>query len=113
MGDLGIKERYAFERISELSPDNGSGKRWPAHHLYCCPKGSLSLKNHLLFRDALRNEPELAKQYGDLKKKLASITDDIDVYVESKSAFIADVLHRAGLSPVQLEAIIAQNKKLP
>jgi GrpB-like predicted nucleotidyltransferase (UPF0157 family) len=109
-GDLGIKDRYAFRRVSELSPDNGNGVVWPDHHLYCCLEGSLSLNNHLLFRDALRAAPILAKQYGDLKKKLALMTDDMDVYVESKSSFIAEVLYQAGISSIQIEDIVAQNK---
>lgn len=109
-GDLGIKDRYAFKQVSELSPNNGSGVLRPNHHLYCCLEGSLSLNNHLLFRDALRDVPLLAKQYGDLKKKLALMTDDMDIYVESKSSFIAGVLAQSGISSTQIEDIVAQNK---
>ncbi|WP_118973631.1 GrpB family protein [Taibaiella koreensis] len=111
MGDQGIKDRYAFRAVSDLSPDMHTGVRWPKHHLYCGIAGSISLSNHLLFRDALRGNVTLAEQYGELKKNLASATGDIDVYVEGKSAFIADVLQKAGLSGNHIQDIIAQNKK--
>lgn len=111
MGDMGIKDRYAFNSVSELSPDTGIGTLWPKHHLYCCINDSLSLNNHLLFRDALRSDPTVAAKYGELKKKLALTTRDMDCYVESKSAFIAETLNQAGLSSDLIKEVIEQNRK--
>ncbi|MDR3695304.1 GrpB family protein [Mucilaginibacter sp.] len=111
MGDLGIKDRYAFKPVSELSPDDHSGTIWPKHNLYCCIEGSVSLANHLLFRNALRTDPALAQQYGELKKSLAFTATDIDVYIEGKSAFIARVLQQAGIQPEHVADIVNQNKK--
>jgi GrpB-like predicted nucleotidyltransferase (UPF0157 family) len=110
-GDLGIKDRYAFKANSNQSPVDGAATVWPKHNLYCCIQGSISLSNHLLFRDALRSSPALAAEYGELKKRLADATDDIDVYVESKSAFIAGVLATQGIKAAHIEEVIAQNKK--
>lgn len=111
MGDMGIKDRHAFNAISDLSPDTGRGTLWPKHHLYCCIEGSLSLNNHLLFRNALRNDPAAAAKYAELKKKLALTTNDIDCYVESKSAFIAEILSMAGISSDSVKEVIEQNRK--
>ncbi|MBC8984550.1 GrpB family protein [Pedobacter sp. N36a] len=110
-GEMGIKGRYAFHAISEFSPEQEENITRPKHHLYCCIEGSLGLNNHLLFRNALRKSPVLITQYGELKKKLASLTDDIDHYVESKSAFIASVLTNSGLSSDHIKDVIHQNKK--
>lgn len=110
-GNQGIKDRYVFKALSDLSPDQGTGKRWPKHHLYCCPEGCVSLKNHILFRNELRHSEQLAAAYGELKQKSAAATTDMEVYVELKSSFIADVLERAGVSASQLSDIISQNKK--
>jgi len=111
MGDQGIKERYAFKPVNDFSPYDGSGISQPKHHLYCCIEGSVSLNNHLLFRNALRKSRELATEYGEFKKGLALITSDIDVYVESKSSFITNVLKKKGFSADIIQEIIAQNKK--
>lgn len=111
LGDLGIKERYAFKPLSEFSPDDRSGTLRPKHHLYCCLEGSISLTNHLLFRNALRSDPALAQQYGELKKWLALDTTDIDVYIEGKSDFIARILQQAGIPAEHVKDIVEQNKK--
>lgn len=111
MGDLSIKDRYAFKPVSEWSPDDHSGTIWPKHNLYCCIQGSISLANHLLFRNALRTDPALAQQYGELKKSLALATTDIDVYIEGKSAFIARVLQHAGIPAEHVAISLTKPKR--
>lgn len=111
VGEMGIKDRHAFNSSSDLSPTIGNGTLWPAHHLYCCISGSLALNNHLLFRDALRKDPELAFEYGQLKKKIALVNTDIDAYVTLKSPFIANVMDKAGLSSDLIKEVVEQNKK--
>jgi GrpB-like predicted nucleotidyltransferase (UPF0157 family) len=113
MGNLGIPGREAFKRTSGLAPLDGSSRIWPAHHLYVCLANSISLKNHLLFRNYLRSRPAKAKAYGELKKKLAGETpDNIDAYVEGKTAFITGALREMGLDRNALNDITAQNKAL-
>lgn len=103
VGDLGIKDRYAFKSPSDPEMP---------HHLYVCITGSDSLQNHLLFRDYLRAHPETAAQYGELKKRLsAQFADDIDSYVEQKTAFITAVLEKTGFAQDVLKEITLQNKK--
>lgn len=110
-GDLGIKDRYMFRMPSASVPSTGEGTTWPKHHLYCCIEGSVSLTNHILFRNALRADAELVKEYGRVKKELAASTADIDDYVEGKSAFIGSVLAREGIGLADLEDIAEQNRK--
>src|SRR6185295_14850887 len=71
-GNLGIEGREAFD----------SPERLPRHHLYACPRDSFALANHLAVRDHLRTHPETAREYGELKKRLArEFPHDIDHYI--------------------------------
>ena len=110
-GERGIPGREAFAKQNALTPDNGSGKSWPAHHLYVCLQNSDSLRNHLSLRDFLRSHPDIAAQYGQLKKQLAEkYRYDIDGYVENKTAFITAILERTGFDGAVLDSITRQNK---
>jgi GrpB-like predicted nucleotidyltransferase (UPF0157 family) len=110
-GDLGIKNREAFKRVLDKTPLDGSDRIWQKHNLYCCTKNSISLRNHLQFRDYLRKDPEKARQYGVLKKKLAlQYPLDINIYAELKTSFIVEVLKGTGIESKELESITKQNK---
>ena len=92
-GDGGIAGREAFGREAATVPADGSGRAWPAHHLYVCPGDSEELRRHLRFRDYLRGHPEAAARYDALKRDLARRhANDIDAYVEGKSAFVEGIL---------------------
>lgn len=96
-GTMGVPDREAFEQ-----PD----ATLPKHHLYASPRGSVNLKNQLGLRDYLRAHPEVAREYGDLKTKLAErFPKDIDSYVAGKTDFILAVLHQVGLTNEELAAI--------
>lgn len=100
LGDLGIPGREAF--------------RHPApplrHNLYCGPGDALPIRNHLAVRDALRSDAALRAEYSELKRALAARTNDIDVYVEGKSALILRVLAAAGLSADALAEVEQVNR---
>jgi GrpB-like predicted nucleotidyltransferase (UPF0157 family) len=84
-GDLGVEGREAFHQ----PPDA------PRHHLYVCAEGNPALSNHLSFRDCLRANPAIAREYAALKMELASrYRHDRARYTEAKSAFIQSVLRR-------------------
>lgn len=86
-GERGVPGRHGFR-----SPP-GEAK----HHLYVCVPGSPGLRDHLLFRDHLRAHPATAREYADLKRRLAlHHRDDRDAYQQAKSAFIDAVTRRAG-----------------
>ncbi|MDR3716811.1 MAG: GrpB family protein [Puia sp.] len=110
-GDLGIPDRYAFSATNEYIPITPTKRRWPKHHLYCCVSGSVSLRNHLILRDTLRNNQDLANEYADLKRKLAGIyPSDMDAYIEGKSSFIGKILQRGGMSQAEVGDIERKNK---
>ena len=99
-GNLGIPQREAFHAPTQL----------PRHHLYLCPSDSPALANHLAVRDALRTDPLKAAEYGRLKKSLAhEFHDEIDAYVEGKSAFLLALLRDAGFSESALDDIERMN----
>jgi GrpB-like predicted nucleotidyltransferase (UPF0157 family) len=95
-GNLGVPEREAFRRPDEL----------PRHHLYLSPRASLSLRNHLGFRDYLRSHPDAAREYGELKASLARrFPADIDSYIVAKTDFVLRILGEIGLTDMELAAI--------
>jgi GrpB-like predicted nucleotidyltransferase (UPF0157 family) len=96
-GDLGVPGREAFTRdgVDEV-PRDGTGRRWPAHHLYVCATDSHELLRHLQFRDWLRTHPASAAEYGQLKASLAQIDrEDREGSTEAKTAFIDAALTAA------------------
>jgi GrpB-like predicted nucleotidyltransferase (UPF0157 family) len=86
-GALGVEGREAFRRVIDL----------PKHHLYVCEQASRPLVEHLIFRDHLRNNPEVAAAYASLKKALAQrFRTDRDQYTEAKTHFIRSILAAEG-----------------
>jgi GrpB-like predicted nucleotidyltransferase (UPF0157 family) len=78
-GDLGVPGREAFS--------------WPEgevrHHLYVSPETSDELRAQLRFRDRLRTDPVLAREYQALKRDLAErYSDDRPGYTDAKTDFI-------------------------
>ncbi|MCM3745859.1 GrpB family protein [Paenibacillus pasadenensis] len=66
------------------------------HHLHIYEEGSEEWENKLLFRNYLRNFPDLVIQYADLKKKLAILyAEDRSVYTAKKDPFIQEIIRRA------------------
>ncbi|MGD0981540.1 MAG: GrpB family protein, partial [Solirubrobacteraceae bacterium] len=58
------------------------------HHLHLVADQQ-ELDRHLRFRDALRDDPQLAGEYAALKRDLAErMADDRDGYTAAKTAFI-------------------------
>ncbi|MYL58253.1 GrpB family protein [Virgibacillus halodenitrificans] len=91
-GDQGIEGREAFGRKDLFVPWNNRKNRWIEHHLYVCTKNNSELARHIAFRDYLRNHPEIAKEYEQLKKRLLRETNDRTSYTEAKGDFIENVL---------------------
>lgn len=112
MGEVGIPERFVFRQINSSIPNNGSNKSWPKHHLYCCIEDSSALRNHLILRDTLRENPILSDTYGELKKKLALESCNMEEYVLGKTEFITSILAEKGMTKQELMAIVEQNKSV-
>lgn len=104
LGDLGISDREAFRLKAQK-------EKLPKHNLYVCLEDGLGLKNHLLLRDYLRNNPEVAIQYGNLKKELAiKFPFNVDQYCEGKTAFITDILLQEGIDRKLIDQITKENE---
>ena len=89
-GDLGIKDREAFEYTDK--------PHLMMHHLYVCPQYSEELNRHITFRDFLRINPEAVKKYSSIKEKAAELfSNDIDGYIEYKSPCIEKLYKKCGL----------------
>jgi dephospho-CoA kinase len=59
-------------------------------------RGSPAWREALLLRDWLRAHPEGAREYAELKRRLAaSHPGDVETYAEAKTPFIRSVLARA------------------
>jgi GrpB-like predicted nucleotidyltransferase (UPF0157 family)/predicted kinase len=64
-----------------------------SHHLHIVAAGSQSLAEHLAFRDALRTDDDLLREYQALKHVLRTrYKHDRATYSESKGAFVRKVL---------------------
>lgn len=76
-----------------VKPD-ASGQRRMAH-LHVIQVGQPRWSEQIAFRDALRHDDELARQYADLKRRLAARhADDREAYGRAKAKFITDTLGR-------------------
>ena len=66
------------------------------HHLHLVLEGGEEQRSHLAFRDWLRGHPEDAREYQDLKERLAErFAHDRDSYTEGKAGFIRGILAKA------------------
>ena len=113
-GDQGVPGREAFPRDNvEEVPRDGSGRRWPSHHLYVCTADSVELWRHLSFRDRLRSNTTAAREYGLLKQKLAALHPyDRDRYCDAKTDFIEATIREATLSRNAAQPGIAADEHL-
>ncbi|WP_422485694.1 GrpB family protein [Gudongella sp. DL1XJH-153] len=89
-GDLGIKGREAFGYDEK--------DEFIKHHLYVCHKDSQQLKNHIKFRNYLRQNKEDRDRYSEVKAKASKGNPkDIEGYMEEKSHIIEAIYKKIGL----------------
>ncbi len=94
-GDLGVPLRWAFKEPARLA----------GTHTYIVVTGSLSLRNHLAVRDTLRADPDLRRQYAEVKKRAGATAATIDEYIRAKNAVVQKILAAAGLTDAERAAI--------
>lgn len=77
---------------------------WPQHrfffndqvHVHVCEVGSSWEREHLLFRDYLRNHPQNRDRYVELKKRVALVhRDDRMAYTDAKEPIVLEILAAA------------------
>lgn len=83
MGEFGIKGRRYFRK--------GGDNR--THHIHAFQYDHIQeIERHLSFRDYLRQNPEICKEYGELKSRLADeYPTDIDSYIDGKNDFVKKI----------------------
>lgn len=87
-GEHGIPERHYFVRGEPRT-----------HHLHMVELKSDFWHSHLLFRDYLRQNPQVAREYENLKKDLMKTHDENrDAYQTGKTEFIEKVLNDANFN---------------
>jgi GrpB-like predicted nucleotidyltransferase (UPF0157 family) len=91
----GLGYRYAPYRAGEMhwfcKPD--PSRR--THHLHVIPTSSPRFREELAFRDVLRTDPDVAREYAALKRRLAlEFERDREAYTEAKGHFIRAALDR-------------------
>ncbi|MCO6442051.1 MAG: GrpB family protein [Nitrococcus mobilis] len=88
MGEFGIDGRRYFRR------NDSAGRR--THQIHAFAEGSPHVSRHLAFRDFMRAHPTVARQYGELKRRLAEVhPDDMEAYMDGKDGFIKEMESRA------------------
>ncbi|MBN1109866.1 MAG: GrpB family protein [Methanomassiliicoccales archaeon] len=66
------------------------------YHLHVVIKDSWEHHHHIAFRDWLREHPDDAREYGEMKRTLARrFRQDRDAYCEAKSIFVERLLVKA------------------
>jgi len=85
LGENGIPDRLYFRKGNPRT-----------HHVHMVRHGGEFWERHVLFRDLLRERPDIAARYGVLKKDLAikHRTQRLE-YTEAKSPFIEEALAKA------------------
>ena len=82
-----VDPNYIFLASSEKDTTIGD------FHIHLALKDSKFFMDYIKIRDYLRNNPDVAKKYSDLKYKIAESTDfDRQEYKKQKSQFIEEIL---------------------
>lgn len=89
-GEFGIPGRRYFRK--------NNAEEIRTHQVHTFESGSAQVKRHLAFRDYLIAHPETAREYSELKRKLADEHPHcMDAYMDGKDAFIKEIDRRAAL----------------
>lgn len=86
-GEDGVSERILYVK---------GGPEMRTHHLQLVERTSKEWKNHIIIRDYFLKHPEMAKDYAELKIKLAEkYPNDRKSYTHGKNRFIKLIIERA------------------
>jgi GrpB-like predicted nucleotidyltransferase (UPF0157 family) len=94
-GEFGILGRRFFQK--------GGDNR--THHVHAFAQGDPQVLRHIAFRDYLQLNPSVAREYGELKRRVVQgCHNDIEVYCQGKGAFIKRIEAHA-IEFTQLSAV--------
>ncbi len=92
--DYEAKREYGLPGRRYFRKSDRRGVR--THHVHCYEASSPEVARHLAFRDFVREHPDTAREYAELKQTLASAhPDDSRAYAAGKAAFIQRIDVRA------------------
>jgi GrpB-like predicted nucleotidyltransferase (UPF0157 family) len=100
LGELGYVH-VSFGEFDRVYPFFQKPAEWPCtHHVHLCESGGEQEARHLAFRDHLRNHPDVARQYLELKQALAArhhgaTLESRESYSLAKGDFVEAVLAQA------------------
>ena len=99
-GENGIAGRFYFDRVVE-------GRT--VMHVHMFPAGHHEIRRHLVFRDHLRTNPDVTRDYERLKRELAlRYREDRRAYTDSKAAFITAVID---VAMTEINALFEMNHR--
>ena len=111
--DTHVPGRYVFRQpgYGKLDPAHGAGRNGELrYNTYIMLEGCSALKNHLDVRRVLMENPELRREYSDVKSELGGMEfPSIHGYVCGKTEILCKILRVAGWSEEELEPLIKAN----
>ena len=86
-GEEGIKGRFYYSKNT---------RSIRTHKAHVCEKSHVNVCQQIVFRDYMRDHPEDARRYGELKIRLAEInTKGMAEYLDGKKDFIERIIETA------------------
>jgi len=96
LGEYGIPGRIFFRKRTDAplpgQTHSGVGR---THQVHMYAEGHSEYVQHILFRDYIRSHPIDARDYEQLKRRLAAEYDDVEAYAQAKSDFVQRILSAA------------------
>lgn len=106
-------DRYSFRYNKHMHVTKGTEELMTGEirrNIYICGPWSLSLRNHLAVREALRNDGKLREEYSRVKMELAKNDHaSLSEYVDGKDVVLRKVLSKGGLSKEEINDIEKAN----
>ena len=84
-----------IEQILFACGDYYTGGKLQTHFIHVVRYGGKMWNDYIAFRDTLRSNPEIAREYERLKTELAASTGDRYAYTDGKHEFVEKVLESA------------------
>ena len=96
LGEYGIPGRIFFRRLTDTpKPGQDGGGIGRTHHVHMHKQDHDEFVQQTQFCDYVRSHPDAAREYEQLKRRLASEHTDMNEYAMAKSEFMHEVLARA------------------
>jgi GrpB-like predicted nucleotidyltransferase (UPF0157 family) len=99
--ETGMSCRLCYRREAGVAPAERV-----AVHFHVVPVQGWAEQHERLLRDLLLADPDAARRYGDLKRRLAAEISDVRLYTRAKTVLIQELMDRArqqrGLPPVDV-----------